>query len=81
MRIIKCPGCGTQGALYPFDNAVFVNKGKLLKKNIAKCKKCGCGIMYGKISYRLLGRVLFIPTNIQKEIEIRFGRFFLDEYE
>ncbi len=37
--------------------------------------------MYGKISYRLLGRVLFIPTNIQKEIEIRFGRFFLDEYE
>jgi DNA-directed RNA polymerase subunit RPC12/RpoP len=74
-RSIKCPGCGTQSTLYPFDDTAFADCGELGKKNYVKCRKCGYGIIYGRYSFLLWGRVSFLPPELQGMVYMKLDRY------
>ncbi len=74
---IRCPGCGAVGEIAPYDDVVFAGRGRLGNKSVAKCRKCGGGILFGVISMMLLGRVSLIRPEqwkaMEQEWEARFG--------
>lgn len=74
---IKCPGCGASGEIAPYDDIVFTDRGRVGNKSVAKCKRCGRGILFGVISMMLFGDVSLIPIeqwrSMEQQWHARFG--------
>jgi hypothetical protein len=83
-RRVKCPGCGAIGHISPYDET-FEARGSLPGgKPVARCTRCGCGVMFGLFSGMLAGRPKLIPAQpweamkaewdaFQQELKKRFG--------
>ena len=54
-RQINCPGCSATGTVAPYDNAVFQTRGAFEGRPVAKCMKCGRGLLFGMFSGLFFG--------------------------
>lgn len=75
-RNIKCPWCGTVGAIAPYDEIVFQGRGQFDGKTIVKCMKCGNGLTFGLFSGIFFGK----PNLILPEVWQRMEKMWREEF-
>lgn len=68
-RQINCPGCAAPGTVAPYDNVVFQTRGQFEGRPIAKCMKCGCGLVFGVFSGLFFGKPKLIPAEVWERMQ------------
>lgn len=69
----KCPGCGAIGEVAPYDDTTFTGRGKLQSKAVAKCLKCGRGLLFGLFSGVLFGKPSLVPHDTWRSMEAQWN--------
>jgi hypothetical protein len=70
----QCPGCGAFGTVAPYDETTFGGRGKFQSKAVAKCLKCGRGLLFGLFSGVLFGKPSLVPPEMWRAMEEQWNR-------